>query len=125
MSEHTEGFLYCQNKYPKSLSWAENLNKLFTDLGGKFKFSAQDSDLGYLFWQYKVLTQLRKENFTIFGQERLSTYLSTKNNWFLIELFGFSNGIQIFIHKYCSWLIINEALNFLNFHRNVSVLLHS
>ena len=71
MSEHTERFLYCQNKYPKSLSSAENLNKLFTDLGGKFKFSAQDSDLGYLFWQYKVLTQLRKENFTIFGHERL------------------------------------------------------
>jgi hypothetical protein len=29
------------------------LNKLFTDLGGKFKFSAQDSDLEYLFWQCK------------------------------------------------------------------------
>ena len=53
MSEHTEGFLYCQNKYPKSLFWAENLDKLFTDLGGKFKFSAQDSDLEYLFWQCK------------------------------------------------------------------------
>ena len=32
------------NHYPD----AENLNKLFTDLGGKFKFSAQDSDLEYL-----------------------------------------------------------------------------
>ena len=55
MSEHTEGFLYCQNKYPKSLSSAENLNKLFTDLGGKFKFSAQDSDLEYFFWRSKNL----------------------------------------------------------------------
>ena len=27
-----------------------NLNKLFTVLGGKFKFFAQDSDLEYLFW---------------------------------------------------------------------------
>jgi hypothetical protein len=26
---------------------------LFTALGGKFKFSAQDSDLEYLFWQRK------------------------------------------------------------------------
>jgi hypothetical protein len=26
---------------------------LFSDLGGKFKFSAQDSDLEYLFWQCK------------------------------------------------------------------------
>jgi hypothetical protein len=26
---------------------------LFTVLGGKFKFSAQDSDLEYLFWQRK------------------------------------------------------------------------
>ena len=39
--------------YSKSLSWAENLNKLFTVLGGKFKFSAQDSDLEYSFWQQK------------------------------------------------------------------------
>ena len=53
MSEDTGGFLYCQNKYSKSLSLAENLNKLFTDSGGKFKFSAQDSDLEYLFWQCK------------------------------------------------------------------------
>jgi hypothetical protein len=27
---------------------------LFTVLGGKFKFSAQDSDLEYLFWQRKI-----------------------------------------------------------------------
>ena len=53
MSEDTGGFLHCQNKYSKSLSWAENLNKLFTVLGGKFNFSAQDSDLEYLFWQRK------------------------------------------------------------------------
>ena len=26
---------------------------LFTDLSGKFKFSAQDSDLEYLFWRSK------------------------------------------------------------------------
>ena len=53
ISEDTGGLLNYQNKYSKSLSWAENLNKLFTDLGGKFKFSAQDSDLEYLFWQCK------------------------------------------------------------------------
>ena len=46
-SEDTGEFLLLQNKYSKSLSWAENLNKLFTVLGGKFKFSAQDSDLEY------------------------------------------------------------------------------
>ena len=53
ISEDTGGFLHCQNKYSKSLSWAENLNKLFIDLGRKFKFSAQDSNLEYLFWQFK------------------------------------------------------------------------
>ena len=45
MSEDTGGFFHCQNKYFKSLSWAENLNfppKLVDNL---FKFSAQDSDL--------------------------------------------------------------------------------
>ena len=36
-------------KYSKSLSWAENLNKLFTVLGRKFKFPAQDSDLEHVF----------------------------------------------------------------------------
>ena len=50
-SEDTGEFLLLQNEYSKSLSWAENLNKLFIDLGGKFKFSAQDSELEYLFWQ--------------------------------------------------------------------------
>ena len=53
MSEDTGVFLQCQNEYSKSLSWAENLNKLFTVLGGKFKFSAQDSDLEYLCWRCK------------------------------------------------------------------------
>ena len=52
-SEETGGFLFLQNKYSKSLSWAENLKKLFTVLGGKFKFSAQDSDLEYLCWRCK------------------------------------------------------------------------
>ena len=53
MSEDTGEFFHCQHKYSKSLSWAENLNKLFTVLGGKFKCSAQDSDLEYLCWQWK------------------------------------------------------------------------
>ena len=52
-SEDTKEFFRCQNKYSKLLSWAENLNNLFTVLGGKFKLSAQDSDLEYLFWKYK------------------------------------------------------------------------
>ena len=42
---------HCQNRYSKSLPWAWNLNKLFTVMGGKFKFHVQDSDLEYLFWQ--------------------------------------------------------------------------
>ena len=52
-SNDTRYFLCCQIKYSWSLSWAENLIKLFTFLGGKFKFSAQDSDLEYLCWQCK------------------------------------------------------------------------
>ena len=52
-SEDTGEFFLLQNKYSKSLSSAENLNKMFMDLGGKFKFSAQDSDLEYLFWRSK------------------------------------------------------------------------
>ena len=52
-SEDNGKFLRLQHKYSKSLFWAENLNKLFTVLGGKFKFSAQDSDLEYLCWRCK------------------------------------------------------------------------
>ena len=62
MSEDTRGFLHCQNKSSKSLSWADNLNHLFTDLGRKFKFSDQDSDLEYLFWSFeKHITLSEKE----------------------------------------------------------------
>ena len=34
-----------QKNYSKKLSWAWNLNKLFTDMGKNFKFQAQDSFL--------------------------------------------------------------------------------
>ena len=51
-SESAMCFSHCQNKYSKSLSWAWNLNKLFTVMGGKFKFQVQDSDLEYLFWRF-------------------------------------------------------------------------
>ena len=36
-----------KKKYSKSLSWAWNLNKLFTVMGGNFKFQVQNSDLEY------------------------------------------------------------------------------
>ena len=36
-----------------TLSLEENLNELFTVLGGKFKFSAQDSNSEYLCWRCK------------------------------------------------------------------------
>ena len=53
MSEDTGGFLNCQNKYSKSLSRAEHLNFPPESVNNLFKFSAQDSDLEYLFWQFK------------------------------------------------------------------------
>ena len=37
---------YISKKYSKSLSWAKNLNIFFTVMGGKFKFSAEYSELG-------------------------------------------------------------------------------
>ena len=52
-SEDTGKILRLKHKYSKSLSWAENLNKLFTVLGRKLKFSAQDSDFEYLCWRCK------------------------------------------------------------------------
>ena len=74
-SEETRGFLPLQDKYSKSLSWAENLNFPPKTVNNLFKFSAQDSDLEYLFWQRKnssvssdlkpplVITKIELENF--------------------------------------------------------------
>ena len=42
MSEDTGWFLHCQNKYSKSLSWAENLNFPPKSVNNLFKFSSQD-----------------------------------------------------------------------------------
>ena len=58
---YTGGFLLTpKKKYYKSLSWAENLNKMFTVLDGKFNFSAQDGDLEYVlcFGEVKILQYL-------------------------------------------------------------------
>jgi hypothetical protein len=52
-SEETGGFLLLQNQYSKSLSWAENLNFQPKTVNNLFKFSAQDSNLEYLFWRSK------------------------------------------------------------------------
>jgi hypothetical protein len=48
-SEETGVFFCCQNEYSKSLSWAENLNFPPKTVNNLFKFSAQDSDLEYIF----------------------------------------------------------------------------
>ena len=57
-SEDTGKIVRLQHKYSKSLSSAENLNQLFTVLGGKFKMSAHDSDLEYLTSQSKKPEQI-------------------------------------------------------------------
>jgi hypothetical protein len=51
--EDTGKFLRLQHKYSKLLSWAENLNNLFTVLGGKLKFYDPNSDLEYSCWRCK------------------------------------------------------------------------
>ena len=58
MSEGTGVFLLLQKKYSKSLSWEENLNKLFTVMGGTFKFISQDRELEYFFGEVKILKYL-------------------------------------------------------------------
>ena len=52
-SEEIGGFLLLQIKYSKSLSWAKKLNFPPKTVNNLFKFSAQDSDLEYLFWRRK------------------------------------------------------------------------
>ena len=50
--EETAEFLL-QDIYSKLLSWADNLNFPPKSLNNLFKFSAQNSDLEYLFWRTK------------------------------------------------------------------------
>ena len=50
-SEDIGGFLLFLDENSKSLSWAENLDFPPKSVNNLFKFSAQDSDLEYLFWQ--------------------------------------------------------------------------
>ena len=46
----------------QSLFWTWNLNKLFTVMGGKFKFQVQDSDFGFFFWRFdKQITPSEKK----------------------------------------------------------------
>ena len=52
-SEEAGGFLHCQDKYSKLLSLAENLNFPPKTVNILLKFSAQDSNLEYLFWSGK------------------------------------------------------------------------
>ena len=66
-SEETGGFLLLQNKYSKSLSWAENLNFWPKTVNNLFKFPAQDSYLEYLSWRsknYPVSSDLKPPLFT-------------------------------------------------------------
>ena len=49
ISEDNGRFLLLQKKYSKSLYWAENLNFLPITVNNLFKFSAQDSNLEFLF----------------------------------------------------------------------------
>ena len=64
-----------KKNYSKSLSWAWNLNKLFTVMGGNFKFPVQDSDLEYFFWRswdlknkshFLIKSNLKSESLILF-----------------------------------------------------------
>ena len=70
-------FWLLQKKNSKSLSWSKDLNKLFTVLGGKFKFSVEDSDLEYLFWRSKnhPFSSDIKPSFRQLGQKKAQNLL--------------------------------------------------
>ena len=85
-SKDTGEFFHCQNKYSKTLSWAENLNFPPKTVNSLFKNFAQDSDLEYLslFW-LKATSLMFKEFIGIFSQGR----------WKLLE-FGLASTYYIF-----------------------------
>ena len=80
-------FWLLQKKNSKSLSWSKDLNKLFTVLGGKFKFSVEDSDLEYLFWRSKnhPFSSDIKPSFKQLGQKKAQNLLLVIYKWSLCE----------------------------------------
>ena len=58
MVEGTGGFLLFLKNIPNLYPEQKILNKCFTDMGGKFKFSAWDRDLEYFFGEVKILQYL-------------------------------------------------------------------
>ena len=60
MSEGTGEFLLLLKNIPNLYPEQKILNKWFTAMGRKFKFSARDRDLEYLFGAVKILQYLLK-----------------------------------------------------------------
>ena len=63
------------------------MNKLFTVMGGKFKFQVQDRDLEYLFWQCEKHIALSEKKTTL-----ANTYfpLGSKNSTSILALLHLS-----------------------------------
>ena len=109
-SDDTEEFSLCQNKYSKSLSWAENLNKLFTVLGGKFEFSAQDTDMEYLFWQWKKSSSpfWLKTTFNSFFSKFMKIYQSWENGPVLLNSTFLDPSVEISWCEFLSCLLVSD-----------------
>ena len=81
-----------KTKYSEKLSWAWNLNLLFTVFGGKFKFQAQDSFSEYFFWRFGDLKNashfLKKATFKSAFFSRIFLHKNAYGNRKLKELYS-------------------------------------
>ena len=69
----------------KSGPWAENLNKLFTPKGGKFKLSVQWRDLAPFFWQIKLplAKRLQKQK----GKNYWNEWFESNSEYWRLSIF--------------------------------------
>ena len=67
--------------YSKLLSWAWNLNFLFTVIGWKFKFQVQNRDLEYFFfeiWRFEKHIKLYEKNPPLVSCQSLGDYFKSE-----------------------------------------------
>ena len=99
-------FQISQINYSESLSWAWNLNKLFTVMGGNFKFQVQDSDTEYF------ILEIWKTNLTFWKKATFSQLIRIRINQnykTLLKFWLFFKEKTFKLAAYLLWLFLNHV----------------
>ena len=96
-------FQISKKNYSKSLSWAWNLNKLFTVMGGKFKCQVQDNDL---IWQCRKQIAFSENKPPLYGA-KVELYLGLYS-WDAFEIEKISHKLSNFIFNERAYFFLSQ-----------------